>query len=87
MDKKALREVYEVIDHMSVEDTKKISKGFLERLYQNIDWSYDFTYDEAKSLEEQDISEDAKVVLAIIYMRYFASQEEKLELIKEIKKN
>lgn len=87
MYKKALREVYEVIDHMSLEDTKKISSEFLNKLYNVSDWNYDFQYDENKSFEEQDLSGDAKVILAIIYMRYFASTDEKVELIKQIKAN
>ena len=84
---KALKEVYEVIDHMSLEDTKKISPKFLNKLYSVSDWNYNFQYDETKSFEEQKLSEDAKVILAIIYMRYFATNEEKSELIKMIKNN
>ena len=87
MYKKALKEVYEVIDHMSLEDTNKISPKFLNRLYSVCDWNYDFQYDEAKSFEEQSLSNEAKVILAIIYMRYFASDNEKSELIKIIKEN
>lgn len=83
---KALKEVYEVIDNMSVEDTKKISSAFLNKLYKSVDWNYEFEYDGSKSLEEQDISEEAKVILAMVYMRFFADEEEKEEFKNLIKK-
>jgi len=56
-------------------------------IIENADWSYDFKYDTSKTLEEQSISEEAKTVLAIIYMRYFANEEEKLDLINKIRQN
>lgn len=85
MYKKALREVYEVIDNMSLENTSKISPTFLKRLYESCDWNYNFQYNEDNSFKEQDLSDDAKTILAIIYMRYFATKEEKKKLIKAIK--
>ncbi len=84
---KALREVYEVIDNMSVEDTKMISPAFLKKLYKSADWNYDFQYDSSKSFEEQKLSDDSKAILGIIYMRYFATIEEKAELYRLIKEN
>lgn len=84
---KALREVYEVIDNMSVEDTKIISSAFLNKLYKAADWSYDFQYDKSKSFDEQKLSDDSKAILGIIYMRYFATIEEKAELYRLIKEN
>lgn len=84
---KALREVYEVIDNMSLEDTQMISPAFLKKLYDAADWSYDFQYDRKKSFEEQNLSEDSRAILGIIYMRYFASVEEKAELYRQIKNN
>ena len=84
---KALREVYEVIDNMSLEDTNLISPAFLKKLYEAVDWDYDFQYDNSKSFEEQNLSKDSKAILGIIYMRYFASTKEKAELYRLIKQN
>jgi len=84
---KYLKEVHEVLENMPNEYTQKISPDFIKMIIENADWSYDFKYDTSKTLEEQSISEEAKTVLAIIYMRYFANEEEKLDLINKIRQN
>jgi len=84
---KVFREVGEVIDNMDPKDTLKISSDFLKTIIKKADWSYDFKYDKSKSIMEQNLSDDAQVLLSVIYLRYFASKEEKLELIKLMKKN
>ena len=83
---KAFREVYEIISHMKEEDAKLISPDYLKEIYDSADWNYDFKYDVKKSLKDQKVSEDAKFILSLIYMRYFASVKEKVELLKLIKK-
>lgn len=87
MYEKALKEVYEVLDNMDTEDLKQVSPAFLSKLYDSADWNYDFKYDETKSFADQNLSDDSKAILAIIYMRYFASMDEKAELIEILKKN
>jgi len=84
---KYLKEVHEVLENMPNEYTQKISPDFIKMIIENADWSYDFKYDTSKTLEEQSISEESKTVLAIIYMRYFANEEEKLDLINKIRQN
>ena len=59
-------------------------KEILNKLYEAVDWEHDFEYDDSKSLEEQNLSEDAKQILAMIYMRFFADEEEKEEFKKII---
>jgi hypothetical protein len=59
----------------------------MKLIIDNSDWSYEFKYDETKTLEEQNISEDAKTILAIIYFRYFAKENEKSELISIMQEN
>lgn len=86
MYEKAFREVYEIIENMDLKDSKLISPNFLKKLYNSIDWTYDFKYDNKKSFFEQNLSKDAKLILSIIYMRYFSSNEEKIEFMKNMKK-
>lgn len=87
MYEKALREVNEVLENMDEKYTKKISPEFINMMIKNMDLLYDFKYDITKPLEEQNLSEEAKTILSIIYIRYFCSEDEKLEVIKSMKEN
>lgn len=84
---KALKEVNEILENMEDKYTSKIPSEFIKLIIENCDWDYDFTYDTSKSLEEQNILEETKAILAIIYMKCFAGEEEKSELIAIMKKN
>lgn len=84
---KALREVNEILENMDAEYTSKISPEFMKLIINNSDWNYDFTYDTSKSLEEQNILEETKAILAIIYMKCFAQEDEKNEIISAMKQN
>ena len=87
MYERALREVGEVLDNMDSKYTSKISSDFFNMLIKKSDWSYQFKYDKRKSIMEQNLSDEAKILLSIIYLRYFVSKEEKWELIQLMKKN
>lgn len=84
---KALREVNEILENMDAEYTSKISPEFMKLIINNSDWNYDFTYDTSKSLEEQNILEETKAILAIIYIKCFAKEDEKNEIISAMKQN
>lgn len=84
---KALREVNEILENMDAEYTSKISPEFMKLIINNSDWNYDFTYDTSKSLEEQNILEETKAILAIIYIKCFAQEDEKNEIISAMKQN
>lgn len=87
MYEKALREVNEVLENVDEKYTKQISSEFINMMIKNMDLSYDFKYDITKPLEEQNLSEEAKTILSIIYLRYFCDKDERLEIIKEMKEN
>lgn len=84
---KALREVNEVLENMDSRYTRLISPDFMNMMIRNIDWSYDFKYDINKTIEEQEISEDAKTILSIIYLRYFSTPDEKQEFMEQLNTN
>ena len=87
MYERALREVNDVLENMDEKYTKKISAEFINMMIKNMDLSYDFKYDITKSLEEQNLSEEAKTILSIIYLRYFCDENEKIDIIKQMKEN
>ena len=87
MYERALREVNDVLENMDEKYTKKISAEFINMMIKNMDLSYDFKYDITKPLEEQNLSEEAKTILSIIYLRYFCDENEKIDIIKQMKEN
>lgn len=87
MYEKALMEVNEVLEYMDEKYTKQISSEFTNMMIKNMDLSYNFKYDINKPLQEQNLSEEAKIILSIIYLRYFCDTEEKTQIINKMKEN
>lgn len=83
--KKAYAEVCEILNHMSKTDVEKIPKEILSYYSENADKKYSFKFDETKTFTEQKLSYIAKVVLAMFYRDYWATQEERDNITKKEK--
>ena len=82
--KRALTEVAMVIHNFPSGLKNKIPIEFKKNVLDKMDISYTPTpFDDNKTLDEQNISEDAKKILASIYKNYLISDEEKKLLIIE----
>lgn len=77
----AYKEVIEVLKHTKREDVNKIPKLEIILWRQNMKKDYDFKIDENKPIEEQNLSKEAKAVLANIFKKYWATdyQRERIE--------
>ncbi len=84
MFEKAFTEVNEILENMDESYVNHISKSFRRMIIENMDLNYEFRYDSSKSFMEQEISDDAKAIMAIIYMEYWATNEEKETIKKQI---
>lgn len=87
MYEKAFVEVLEVIDHMESNMTKQIPAEVIKAIMNNADKDYKYTYDESKVLSEQKISEDAQVILSVLFVKYIANDKEKSEIENLITEN
>ena len=67
----AFYEVLEVLKYVPREEYDKIPRTFIKVLQDNYDESSTFEYNLALPFEEQDISEEAKIILAIICEKYW----------------
>ncbi len=76
----AYSEVLEVLKYLPKVDYDKIPKKVIQLLETNCDEKSEFTYNVALPLEEQNISKNAKVILAILYRTCWMKDEEKREL-------
>ena len=74
---KAYAEVEAVLLTLDDSLKKKIPENVMKALSENKDKQYIFDYDFNKPIYEQDISVDAKIMLAKIYKDYLCSEEER----------
>lgn len=73
-------EVYNIIMHMSPELYRKIPKNFIEMLEKTRDTNYKPNIDYHKSINEQYLLHETRVILSLIYRDYLCSPEEKARL-------
>lgn len=81
----AYSEVLEVLKYIDINEYSKIPKSTLQLLESNCNENSDFTYNVALPFDKQNISNDAKLILAIIYRNCWISQEEKQEILDKQK--
>ena len=82
----AYTEVLEVLKYMPKQEVNKIPKDIMDYYYSNKDREYSYKIDKTKTFKEQELSEKAKVVLAILFRDYWATDEQK-EKIKRKEQN
>lgn len=81
----AYSEVVEVLKYISKEDYQKIPKKIIKILEENRNEKSEFLYNAGVPFEKQEISKDAKIILAIIYRNCWAAEKEKEEIAKKEK--
>lgn len=74
---KACVEVNEILKYLQEQDKCKIPQDFIDMLNKNMDNLYVFNFDNTKTIEEQDILRETKILLAYIYLNYLGTEEEK----------
>lgn len=85
----SISETLDILSHMEKSYTDKISKGFKEFLENNKSVNYISKLDHSKKINEMNLKEKTKNILATIYMSYWCTQQEKLnynDLLKENEK-
>ena len=81
----AFSEVLEIVFNLTDEEYNKIPKDFIKFLDENKNPEYDFYYDPNKTLAEQNVLYETKVLIAIICRDYLATDEEKERIIEKEK--
>ena len=81
---KVLREVEYILQQFPKEIQNKIPNDFRNTIVKKMDVTYiPEQYNKNKTLDEQNISEETKKILALIYRNYLVSDEERKKLITE----
>ena len=79
----AYTEVLDILKYISKEDYEKIPKSKIKVFEENSNKNYSFTYDENKTLDEQNVSEIAKAIIAILFRDYWVTKEQRYVIIKK----
>ena len=79
---KAYSELYDIINHLEPELYKKIPKEFIEKIDENRDKKFNVNIDYSKSINDQELLKDTRIILSAIYRDYICSKEKRQELIK-----
>ena len=86
MNKISYNETYDIICHLDKNLYDKIPKNFLELIKKNVEPDYKVNIDYSKSINDQDLKKDTRILLSLIYRDYLCSQEEKNKLIQNDKR-
>ena len=73
----AFREVVEILKRLQEEDYTKVPLEMIEVLEDNADPNYEVNYDPKIPLDEQNISNEAKVIIALFFKTYWADEKQK----------
>lgn len=79
----AYTELIEVLKYMSKEDVDKLPKDILDFYQTNMDTSYNFKVDTSKPFDEQILLEKTKIVLAILFRDYWATDAQREKIKKK----
>lgn len=74
-------EVVEILNHVPKEDYYKVPKNMIQMFKANMEPNYFFKFDTKKTLNEQNVSKDAKTIIAILYRDYWATEEQREKII------
>ena len=81
----ACKEVLVLFDYfLDEDDLSKIPQKQIEHLKKNANQQYNYVIDESKTLEEQEISKEAKAIIICLYKKYFATDEQKRKIDETI---
>lgn len=84
---KSYKQVLEILNFIKLEDYKKVPKELIETLEEYKDDEVEFRYNPEKDYSEQDVSSETKLILAIFFKRYWATETQKEKIrVFEIEK-
>ena len=81
--KEGISQVLDILNHTDKNIVEKISRKFIEFLQENKSMDYKVNIDYSNEEWKNQINEDAKVLLALIYRDFIVSDEERENLIKK----
>lgn len=81
--RQSLTELNTIIHYMDIEYLKKLPQKFIEFINSNMDKDYIPNIDKNTPINEQNLKNDTKVLLSLLYRNYWCDREKKITLIQE----
>ncbi len=78
---KAYVEVLEILKYIPKEEQNKIPNQLIEVLKQNADKNYQYRLDTTQGFEKQNLLDETKAILAILFRDYWATDEERKQIV------
>ena len=82
-----ISETLDILNHMENTYIEKLPKKFIEFLEKNKSVEYISSLDHSKKINEMNLKEKTKDILAAIYMNYWCASQQKTEYNKLLKQN
>lgn len=82
---KAFKELSEIIKFFPKNEYRKIPKSFIDFIEENMDNSYEYIVAHVDDFQNQEMLEETKILLSIVYRDFIASSEEQKQIIKKEK--
>lgn len=79
---KAFKEISEIIKFFPKSEYRKIPKSFINFIEENMDNNYDYIVEHVDDFQNQEMLDETKIILSIIYRDFIASGEEKNQIYK-----
>ena len=84
--REAFTEVNEILKYLSEDLLKKIPKEFIDNIKENMSTSYILKYDNTKGINEQNLKQETRAILSVIYRDYICDENIKKEIIQKDRK-
>lgn len=79
----AYSEVLEILKYISKEEFNKVPQDMLEMFKNNASNEKQFIYDSNKTLQEQNVSETARAIIAILFRDYWATESQRQKILNK----
>ena len=83
----SISETLDILNHIDKMYVNKIPRNFLKFLEKNKDTNYISKLDHSKKLNEMNLKEKTKNILATIYMNYWCNEQEKEKFLNLLNEN
>ncbi len=83
---KAYTELIEILRNIPREDLNKVPKDVLKNYIENRDKNYTYKYDANLDFEEQEVSHLTQILIANLYIKYWADEAERQQIQDNEKK-